>query len=164
MEILTDSQLKQGLTDMIYNVRQINPTFYDWCVMEYQFGMRYNETKQGLRWALQQNNTYLFACEKGDNHRIIPVQYVPNYIQDAIANNLELWDTCRERTVQRLINYYFPYPPIRCGNRGVSTYLFRYNIIKMMHTDGYTDTQIQTYMAETDVKNIRGYYNAILHY
>ena len=164
MNIISDATLDNMFQQLTVTVSSISMYFHDWCKMQYLYGMRYNETKDSKRWTLYTPSTYSVQCEKGDNHRYILVSQVPQYIQYAISNNLELWSQFRQRTAERWINDYNAIGNIKCGNRGASTYLFRYNCFKQLHLMGYSDDYIASYMGETDTKNVKGYYNAILYY
>ena len=124
--------------------------------------MRYNETKEPARWQLQPSGDFLLSCEKGNNHRLILAADMPDMLLYWLNEGSELWDTCRERTCQRLIKYYNILGDVYVGKHGITTHLFRYNRIKIMHNNGDSDATISTFIGDSDLKNIQGYYGATL--
>lgn len=162
MTIITDAQLDAALLQIFGGQSLPNLQFQKWCELQYLYGMRYNETKQPARWALQPSGDYSIACEKGNNHRLILAADMPDMLLYWLQTGCELWDTCRERTCQRLILYYNILGNVYTSKHGLTSSLFRYNRIKIMHNDGQSDSAISTFIGDSDLKNIQGYYNAVL--
>lgn len=156
-KILTFAELHQYCNDFLTNINNFDTFLHDFSLNLYNTGLRFNELFQLDRWDPYGEESVECDTEKDSYNRIFNYSELTVPFITSVYSNESVYLTCRYTTYIRYFHRYFPFYPLYCGNKGISSHIFRHHKAKEMHEDGYTDEEIQLYLGEKELQNARGY-------
>jgi integrase len=164
MGILTNVQLNNAINTFIGVIAKMEPQMYDFCLFNYNYGFRYHELKDYTRWINNGDGTATCNTEKGSNDRTLNWIDLPIELRNAITFQSEAFGSIRYSTFTRLFKRYFKPNTVNTLHKGISSHIFRHNLVKLKHDNGMSFDDIATFLGEVDTGNIVDYYHSIIYY
>lgn len=147
------TEICQGVYQQYDGVDQIvSDLFY----LMYMSGLRVMEVVETWRWQLDAGGNYQVTLEKGDAIRGITSIYVKSSIKPYYDNQTEFpyltYSSLNWRAKKAA-----PIVTTNSDTRRTTTHLFRYRLMKYLHSAGLTDQQIQNYMKHASLGSTQRY-------
>jgi site-specific recombinase XerD len=163
MAILTEQQINNVCHLIVQTAERHDIFLHALFETLYMTGLRAGEITDFSRWSVDSPDRLTVQTQKKSNPRsFAPEDLSPVFADVLITQNTRLINF-NYKYLQRTFNRFALYPQLFIGNKQVSTHLFRHNKAKRLILEGYTDTQIQTYLGEKDLKNALSYINSEIH-
>lgn len=164
MEIVSDNELNTICLELLEVPRYLNNDYYISLQFMYVTGCRTNEIFQDVdKYSIIEGNLFSMHTFKGSAVRYFDINTISSLIVNRVLEGFKPVLYVRHSGV----NYYikqklYPYP-IFNGNSSELSYLFRYNRIKQMKIEGFSNNEITSFFGWTDNMTIFNYLNAELY-
>jgi site-specific recombinase XerD len=160
MKKLSDSEINQVCQTILETSEEFDIFLHALFDTLYKTGLRAGEVLNFSLWSVDSPDSLTVQTQKNS----IPRTFAPDELSPVFADVLLTQNTrlinYNYKYLQRIFRRFAPYPQLFIGNKQVSTHLFRHNKAKRLILEGCTDTQIQTYLGEKDLKNALVYVNS----
>ncbi len=160
MKILSVSEIDTLCRKVVETAEQFDIFLHALFNTLYLTGLRAGEVIDFSRWSVDTAGNFTVLTEKNSNPRTFASDELDPLFADIITTQNTHLITFNYKYLQRTFNKFATYSQLFIGNKQVSTHLFRHNKAKRMILEGYTDTQIQSYLGEKDIKNALSYINS----
>lgn len=165
MTIITDLELKNICDNLLNAPNYYNDDMNRCLNVIHEFGLRTNEIFQpNDKFSIDSNLNVIIDTFKGSNPRVLDRSLFDSVFYSRIQNNIAPVQFMRHS----VINYYIRqvnYPKIYySGNQEITTYLFRYNRIRQMKIQGFTNQQITSYFGWVSNSIVLSYLNNEIYY
>ena len=155
--LITNEQLNDYLLNTLKIVQNYDTILHDVFFNLYKTGLRANELLEYKRWTALLNGNVTCTTEKGSNIRKFTETELTYIFYTSIIKNSDLYHGNSYSTCLRYFLRYRTFADIFHNNKSLNLSLFRHNKCKILHDLGQTDTEIQTYLCEKDIRNSNNY-------
>lgn len=129
----------------------------------YKTGLRFSEIQEANRWSIIDANNLEVDTAKGSNDRSFSKSELTTYFFDKIQAEASPYDICRYDTSLYYIRRALHTHKITIGDKPLRTHIFRYHKAKDMYDKGKSESEIQTYLGEVDIRNAQTYIHADIY-
>lgn len=164
MAIITTEELENYCKTAVVNAQAYS--FYYGVVyqLQYNIGCRWIETYDLSKWTFSEEYDWMLQPAKGNNLRNGLKNDLPSDWVNILEGSMSLMDYCRYSSFTRSFRFLFPVWPVYCGEKDVTSHIFRYNKFKQLYeVEEWSIDLIKTYMGEVETLNVNTYINADLH-
>lgn len=161
MAVLTVEQI----LDICTNVAESTSGIYEFSSIYFNLalgtGLRDIEMTTKSRWTSISDTNFLVDTAKGSKDRIVAKVLVPQTLLTFFESSSTVEFLKSARELRRNFKKFAPNGTLSVGERGVSVYMYRYNICKQMFfVQGKTVQEISNYIGEVENANTLRYINA----
>jgi len=155
--LITNEQLNNYLLDTLNIVQNYDTILHDVFLNLYKTGLRANELLENNRWTALLSGNVTCTTEKGSNIREFTETELTFLFYTSIINSNDIYYGNSYSTCLRYFLRYRTFADIFHNNKSLNLSLFRHNKCKLLHDSGQSDTEIQTYLCEKDIRNSNNY-------
>lgn len=129
----------------------------------YNTGLRYIELFEINRWARIDIDYFQVVTAKNSNQRTFHRDELTKTFCTAVEYYPEYWWTCRFDSLSFYYQKHIGNYEIKTGQKYLNTHLFRHNKVKQMTLQGFTISQISTYLGEVSDDNTIKYRDSVIY-
>lgn len=157
---LSDSELDSICLSLVNQNLPYFSAFHEAFVLLYLTGCRVEEIFDISRWERLSGYDMRFLPQKDNYHRNVTLDSRCDNFIDAVINQFKPFGGLSSGQLNSLFYNFSEYSNFRVGSKPVSLYLFRYNFIRRLHSDGLNINQIADKMGYTSTTVVGGYLTA----
>lgn len=164
MAIITTEQLDSYCRQAVDNAHSYS-FFYGVCYLtQFNIGCRWIELYDLSRWSFSETYGWQLQPAKGNNLRTSIKNDLSEDWTNILLGDMTKMDYCRYSSFTRSFRFLFPVWPVYCGEKDVTSHIFRYNKFKQLYeVEEQSIDFIKSYMGEVETLNVNTYINAVLH-
>lgn len=152
----TLQQLQAALLAVIEATSTDRPTTAAIFQLMYNTGLRVREVLEVDRWTATDDDQYAVQLEKREGVRLIPIQAVPELIEQQLASNIPFTMETYS-SVNNTFKYYAPGLLFGNDTRRTTCHAFRYQYMKQLSQDGMSVAQVAQVMGHVNLANTARY-------
>ena len=163
MKKLTDNQINNICRRIVETSEKYDIFLHSVFETLFLTGLRAGEVVDFSRWSADSYGNLIVQTQKNSNPRTFEITDISPVFADVILTGNTQLINFNYKYLQRSFRRFADYPQLFVGNKQVSTHLFRHNKAKRLFVAGYTETEIQNYLGEKDLKNALAYINSDIY-
>lgn len=161
MAILTVAQINDICIEVANSSTGIHEFSSQYFNLALPFGFRDIEMCEKSRWTPINETQFEVETAKGSNDRVIEQADVPPILRAFYLGTSSYENLKSARQLRRVFKMFAPSGTLLVGSKGVSVYLYRYNICKQLfHVQSWTVQQISDFIGEVNNTNTLKYIDA----
>lgn len=157
-------ELNTHLETVIHEAKSRSNVFYQFFLNLKLSGFRFQELVHTDLWYFDEFGALYAPTLKGGNIRENVQDYISSNLLQALLSNHNPFLKITQSTAAYWLYAFIPVGNIYHETKQIKTHLFRHYLIKKMSKDGYTTSEIASFIGERSLDNVDGYINSDLYY
>jgi integrase len=155
--IVNDSELYSICSDIVYSSLLYSKALKMCANVQFMTGARANDVLDFSRWAYIGSSTFTLNPQKGNLQRVFNVSELPPAFAAMLQANINPFNRIFYRKYEYYVNQVIGWRLLECGDRGLSTHIFRHNYARQLKVNGWSDNDIRLKLGETHLSSAQAY-------